>query len=512
MSTTIVPVVVIETLSSSFPFNINNHNNKNKTTTIINMPEVSFLGSTTLPSSDSNTDLCSCLKNSAGSVAEQTMLTSAESEYSLCTSAEDLTEKSHGMHDDDDDEDGQPQSEDDDGFDDSLSSGEGELSGATKHEEKDRPRPGGGPTKIPSSLHIPSCGDDSGTTTSSRSNSNSNDDYQPHRVHFEDQEGEEKEEEQPPPQQQQQQEDDDLDKGRTDDTQSSQAAAAATAAKPSLKRMSVDMIQYRPSDRSISVALTPSRPSLRRHSSYGEDGTIPLDFDRRGSVRVLPKPDVKKVQQQQSKRVSAPASFGGGATPAAATSTAATTTVKRSVSFHMIGIREHRITMGDNPSCSYGTPISLDWDYIDFEGLTLDDYELHRFVSGRGRPRTLRQLYLNHYQRINLLQQEGFTPEQIKEVKRETSRARKQREMTKFLAQTKVLVSLEDMVESGRRKVARAMSGGSSSNGNSKKLSKKEQDKQLLLKIMEGDDTVDAARIVQHESNLLPISIRRIEE
>jgi hypothetical protein len=108
------------------------------------------------------------------------------------------------------------------------------------------------------------------------------------------------------------------------------------------------------------------------------------------------------------------------------------------------------------------------------------------------------------------LQQEGFTPEQIKEVKRETSRARKQREMTKFLAQAKVLVSLEDMVESGRRKVARAMSGGSSSSSK-KPSNKKEQDKQLLLKIMEGDDTVDAARIVQHESNLRPISIRRID-
>ena len=461
------------------------------------MPEVSFMRSTFPPassSSDSNADLCSSLNKhhtgSSSSIAEHTMVTTAESEYSLAfTSTEDLTEKSHAIINDDDDDDEQHQPEDD-GFDDSLSSGEDE-GGANRRMMAPKHQEGGpttdGPTKIPSSLHIPSYGEESAATSDD------------HHVHFEEKPlEEEKEEEQEEAPVVAVDPEDDLKKSHEE----AEESLVSKASKP-LKRLSIDMIKYRPSDRSISVALTPSKPLLRRDSSYGKDSKIPLDFNKRGSVRVLPKPDVKKIQQEQIKRLSsAPASLGGAATAVATTTT--TTTKKRSISFHSIGIREHKITMGDNPSCSYGTPVSLDWDYIDFEELTLDDYEMHKFVAGRGRPRTLRQLYLNHYQRKNLLQQEGFTLDQIKDVKKETSKVRKQREMTKFLAQAKVLISLEDMVESGRRKVARAITGGG-------KPSKKEQDKQLLLKIMGGDDTVDAARIVQHESNLMPMSIRKLE-
>ena len=34
---------------------------------------------------------------------------------------------------------------------------------------------------------------------------------------------------------------------------------------------------------------------------------------------------------------------------------------KKQISFGTIQIREHALACGDNPSVSYGTPISLDW-------------------------------------------------------------------------------------------------------------------------------------------------------
>jgi hypothetical protein len=307
------------------------------------------------------------------------------------------------------------------------------------------------------------------------------------------------------------------------------AAVVPTGVKP----RTVDMIQYKPTDRSITVALTPAKSSLRRYSSYGNKNNnknkndphlitttsnnndiIPLNFNKRGAVRVLPKPDLAALGRQALERqVNALMVTNSNNKNNNHHHHHHVPGSKHQVTFDKIAIREHRITLGDNPSCSYGTPISLDWDYMDFEELTLEDYEMHKFTSGRGRPRTLRQLYLNHFQRIERLQQEGYTLEEIKRTKHETNKTRKQREMTRFLAQAKVLVHLEDLVESAGRKVSRVIMNGTNQQKQQQfqqqqktkqsqpsKLSHKEQQRQLLLKVMEGDDTVDTARVKQNET------------
>ena len=231
----------------------------------------------------------------------------------------------------------------------------------------------------------------------------------------------------------------------------------------------------------------PNRSSFRRRSSYGNNTngdsffTSPIvDFNKRGSLKVLPKPDVSRLQHEQLQRtmsmkmsssVSMPEMTSTEAQQSPSIKRRNSTSSTTRVSFDKIIIREHRRTMGDNPSCSYGTPIGLDWEYIQHADLTLQQYEDHkrnsRIRSG-GKPRTLRQLHLNHYQRRNLLQLEGYTLEQIKSQKKETNKVRKQREMTRFLAQAPVLVKLEDMVESGKRKLFRRKNnnnGGGGSNG-----------------------------------------------
>mmetsp|Transcript_15206 Transcript_15206/g.22251 ORF Transcript_15206/g.22251 Transcript_15206/m.22251 type:complete len:159 (-) Transcript_15206:231-707(-) len=51
------------------------------------------------------------------------------------------------------------------------------------------------------------------------------------------------------------------------------------------------------------------------------------------------------------------------------------TSVSSSVSFENITIREYSVTIGDNPSCSSGAPISIDWYYSKEVTLPLNSYE-----------------------------------------------------------------------------------------------------------------------------------------
>ena len=49
------------------------------------------------------------------------------------------------------------------------------------------------------------------------------------------------------------------------------------------------------------------------------------------------------------------------------------------VHFDQVEIREYSITVGDNPSCSSGCPISLDWEYDDrLIQVSLDVFEAFR--------------------------------------------------------------------------------------------------------------------------------------
>jgi hypothetical protein len=47
----------------------------------------------------------------------------------------------------------------------------------------------------------------------------------------------------------------------------------------------------------------------------------------------------------------------------------------KNVSFHQVEIREYERTVGDNPSCSRGPPISIGWTYVLSRKCALDEYE-----------------------------------------------------------------------------------------------------------------------------------------
>jgi hypothetical protein len=118
------------------------------------------------------------------------------------------------------------------------------------------------------------------------------------------------------------------------------------------------------------------------------------------------------------------------------------------VKFQNIEIRQYGMTLGDNPSCTYGPPVSLDWDYNEANVLCLDEYE-----EARGRRRKSYQMQMNARHRRELLSQD-FTEDEIKRTVKEVKAIKKNRERTKMMLP---FMKFEDAAESAKRKAARAV-------------------------------------------------------
>ncbi|KAL7539569.1 hypothetical protein ACHAXR_009403 [Thalassiosira sp. AJA248-18] len=100
----------------------------------------------------------------------------------------------------------------------------------------------------------------------------------------------------------------------------------------------------------------------------------------------------------------------------------------RKVQFGTVLVRDYEIILGDHPCCSYGPPITIDWDYLENEPTDVDVYEFENALARR----TLRQLSLNYYQRKYLLR--DCTDSELKAVKREINRIKLHRDLSRKLA------------------------------------------------------------------------------
>ena len=123
-----------------------------------------------------------------------------------------------------------------------------------------------------------------------------------------------------------------------------------------------------------------------------------------------------------------------------------------SVSFAQVQIRCYEQTVGDNPSVSYGPPITLDWDYEQMEPINIDAYE-----DARGKRRSLRQMVLSYYHRRNVLSwQYGVSDDELKVAKKQANKIKFERAVTQaFLP----VMGLENAFESAGRKVRRFVKG-----------------------------------------------------
>jgi hypothetical protein len=217
-----------------------------------------------------------------------------------------------------------------------------------------------------------------------------------------------------------------------EDTQSSDEADTA-AEKPKLPEK-----ESRVKSRGVSKSV--ARGSIIKISPLEE---IPVKEGRFAWMQ-LPKPDMTKIRAASA--------------PCTGTQSATEAQVRRRASgvvFHEVLIRNYEQTIGDNPSVSYGPPISLDWEYEEAVPITLDEYE-----RNRGPRRNTRQMMLNYYNRKNLLTWRcGATEEQMKAAEKEGNKIKGQRSLTKaFLPAQK----FEEVFQSARRKTRR-MAGGSKS-------------------------------------------------
>lgn len=187
--------------------------------------------------------------------------------------------------------------------------------------------------------------------------------------------------------------------------------------------------------------LRPFKSAIKKTSSYGNMEDLGTDIPvctKRKSWSVLPAPS-------SIKRSESTASFFRNH------ATEDSSRIKRNVSFSKIHVRDYSLTIGDNPSCLYGTPVSLGWAYVENEAIDLNAYE-----GGRPQRRSMRQMHLNSFQRKHILTAYQHSSEEIRAAKQNAAKVRRQREMTKH---TLPLMKLEDMLESAGRKAKRMLSG-----------------------------------------------------
>lgn len=123
--------------------------------------------------------------------------------------------------------------------------------------------------------------------------------------------------------------------------------------------------------------------------------------------------------------------LAGGMDSSGSRSAGSTTKIRRNVSFHAVNVRQYDRTIGDNPSCRSGPPLSLDWGYSKENEKCLDEYELERSSS---RAKSLSKIHVNKYKRRNLLAfQWGHSEEEMKEARDSTKKLQRQRSITQML-------------------------------------------------------------------------------
>mmetsp|Transcript_34342 Transcript_34342/g.60334 ORF Transcript_34342/g.60334 Transcript_34342/m.60334 type:complete len:319 (-) Transcript_34342:70-1026(-) len=123
---------------------------------------------------------------------------------------------------------------------------------------------------------------------------------------------------------------------------------------------------------------------------------------------------------------------------------------KRSISFGTVLVRDYDMTLGDHPCCGYGPPLTIDWNYLEYEPIDMNEYEFHHPPR-----RTTREMGFNYYQRKRLLSDAGFTEEDFKLTKKELNRAKLNRSITRQVVSYPPLLKVETAVESACRKFKR---------------------------------------------------------
>ena len=123
-------------------------------------------------------------------------------------------------------------------------------------------------------------------------------------------------------------------------------------------------------------------------------------------------------------------------------------TKHKEVRFGTVLVRDYEIILGDHPCCSFGPPLTIDWDYQEGEPLDVDSYEAENALSRLTRERG--SMHLNYFARKYLLR-EHYTEQDFKSAIKEINRIKMNRTITSKLA------NYHDVVESACQKLKRVI-------------------------------------------------------
>ncbi len=137
---------------------------------------------------------------------------------------------------------------------------------------------------------------------------------------------------------------------------------------------------------------------------------------------------------------------------------------RRSLSFSTIEIRSYNQTIGDNPSCSKGAPISLHWSYDpQHQTYSLDKYDQYRQSNP---PRTRSQMIIPMEIRHDALKNEwGASTRDILQIVKENKDIQTSRH--KAAMQSDRRIKSEVLLENAKNSVRRFTSLGGGGRGSS---------------------------------------------
>eukprot|EP00580_Thalassiosira_gravida_P011007 CAMPEP_0201641034 /NCGR_PEP_ID=MMETSP0493-20130528/23200_1 /ASSEMBLY_ACC=CAM_ASM_000838 /TAXON_ID=420259 /ORGANISM="Thalassiosira gravida, Strain GMp14c1" /LENGTH=244 /DNA_ID=CAMNT_0048114861 /DNA_START=14 /DNA_END=748 /DNA_ORIENTATION=- len=122
------------------------------------------------------------------------------------------------------------------------------------------------------------------------------------------------------------------------------------------------------------------------------------------------------------------------------------------ISFQKVVVRDYGMVLGDHPYCSYGPPVTLGWNYVEYQPLDVNAYEYHH-----AQRRTLKLMVLNFYRRKEILLEEHSEGD-LSSATTKVNRSKMKRAVSrKLLPCWKVF----DASESAGRKLGRVVNKGS---------------------------------------------------
>ena len=112
---------------------------------------------------------------------------------------------------------------------------------------------------------------------------------------------------------------------------------------------------------------------------------------------------------------------------------------KRNVSFTDISVREYDVELSDHPSCSYGPPIQLGWDYEEKEPTTVEDYEVTRSPHRRQNVHDLVLSYNARKHRLKHCSKQRYDKRDIAAAEKEIDKIKRERMITEFFLPAMVI-------------------------------------------------------------------------